>query len=302
MRRLRTLTCVLAGSVGLWITPAWADSLCADKALQAAADAQLKKAEDLDRAGKPREAYTAAAKADIECVSDSHRHEGLKLRTAKAIGAEDEKKGHLQEAYDWYMRGQSVADAGRIQRKLVDAKPDDVNTVSHAIDHFSHQNDKAQEQAMRAHALKNVEKALAEEEKRFASFTKDSLQELGQARDWAYYAGTGEDRIRARAAQRGDALATEEGRKFLRLAMSYYERADRPDGIKAIREKARMLAKRHEAKGEGEIAAEFYAMAGDDKQAETVQKQTEQRQAQAEEVRKKTFKKEQADLEKALGF
>ena len=63
-----------------------------------------------------------------------------------------------------------------------------------------------------------------------------------------------------------------------------------------------MLAKRHEANGEGEIAAEFYAMAGDDKQADTVQKQTEQRQAQAEEGRKKTFKKEQADLEKALGF
>ena len=39
------------------------------------------------------------------------------------------------------------------------------------------------------------------------------------------------------------------------------------------------------------IAAEFYAMAGENKQAETVQKQTEQRQAQAEEGRKKTFKK-----------
>ena len=148
----------------------------------------------------------------------------------------------------------------------------------------------------------SVEQALAEEEKRFASVTKDSLHELGRARDWAYYAKTGEDRIRARAAQRGDTLAVEDGRTFLRLAMSYYEQADRPDGVSKIREKARMLAKRHEAKGEGEVAAEFYSIAGDDKQAETVQKQTEQRQAQAEEGRKKTFKKEQADLEKALGF
>ena len=84
--------------------------------------------------------------------------------------------------------------------------------------------------------------------------------------------------------------------------MSYYEQADRPDGVKTIREKARMLAKRHETKGESEVAAEFYSIAGEDKQAETVQKQTEQRQAQVEEGRKKAFKKEQADLEKALGF
>ncbi len=62
------------------------------------------------------------------------------------------------------------------------------------------------------------------------------------------------------------------------------------------------LAKRHEAKGEGEIAAEYFVMAGDDKTAEAVQQQTGQRRRQAEEGRKKHFTKEQADLEKALGF
>ncbi|ODT43431.1 MAG: hypothetical protein ABS70_08135 [Nitrospira sp. SCN 59-13] len=294
------LVCVVA--LGLSGTPVWADSLCAEKALQAAADAQLKKAEDLERAGQPREAYAAAVKLDGDCVSDANRHDGLKQRTAKAIGAEEEKKARLEDAFAWYVRAKAPADAGRMQRKLVETQPDDINTLSHAIDYFSQQNDKAQEEAMRSQARKKVEQALADEDKRFSSVTKDSLHELGRARDWAYYAKTGEDRIRARAAQRGDTLASEEGRKFLRLAMSYYEQADRPDGVKKIREKARMLAKRHEGKGEGEIAAEFYAMAGDDKQAETVQKQTEQRQAQAEEGRKKTFKKEQADLEKALGF
>jgi len=293
---------VCAVALGLSGTPVWADSLCAEKALQAAADAQLKKAEELERAGQPREAFSAATKANGDCVSDTQRHEGVQQRTAKAIGAEEEKKARLEDAFTWYVRAKAPADAGRMQRRLVEAKPDDINTLSHAIDYFSQQNDKAQEEAMRTRARKNVEQALAEEEKRFASFSKDSLHELGRARDWAYYAKTGEDRIRARAAQRGDTLAAEDGRKFLRLAMSYYEQADRPDGVKKIREKARMLAKRHEAKGEGEIAAEFYAMAGDDKQADTVQKQTEQRQAQAEEGRKKTFKKEQADLEKALGF
>lgn len=302
MTRITSWHLVCAVALGLSGTPVWADSLCAEKALQAAADAQLKKAEELERAGQPREAFSAATKANGDCVSDTQRHEGVQQRTAKAIGAEEEKKARLEDAFTWYVRAKAPADAGRMQRRLVEAKPDDINTLSHAIDYFSQQNDKAQEEAMRAQARKNVEQALAEEEKRFASFSKDSLHELGRARDWAYYAKTGEDRIRARAAQRGDTLAAEDGRKFLRLAMSYYEQADRPDGVKKIREKARMLAKRHEAKGEGEIAAEFFAMAGDDKQADTVQKQTEQRQAQAEEGRKKTFKKEQADLEKALGF
>ena len=302
MTRITSWHLVCAVALGLSGTPVWADSLCAEKALQAAADAQLKKAEELERAGQPREAFSAATKANGDCVSDTQRHEGVQQRTAKAIGAEEEKKARLEDAFTWYVRAKAPADAGRMQRRLVEAKPDDINTLSHAIDYFSQQNDKAQEEAMRAQARKNVEHALAEEEKRFASFSKDSLHELGRARDWAYYAKTGEDRIRARAAQRGDTLAAEDGRKFLRLAMSYYEQADRPDGVKKIREKARMLAKRHEAKGEGEIAAEFYAMAGDDKQADTVQKQTEQRQTQAEEGRKKTFKKEQADLEKALGF
>ncbi len=302
MTRITSWHLVCAVALGLSGTPVWADSLCAEKALQAAADAQLKKAEELERAGQPREAFSAATKANGDCVSDTQRHEGVQQRTAKAIGAEEEKKARLEDAFTWYVRAKAPADAGRMQRRLVEAKPDDINTLSHAIDYFSQQNDKAQEEAMRTRARKNVEQALAEEEKRFASFSRDSLHELGRARDWAYYAKTGEDRIRARAAQRGDTLAAEDGRKFLRLAMSYYEQADRPDGVKKIREKARMLAKRHEAKGEGEIAAEFYAMAGDDKQADTVQKQTEQRQAQAEEGRKKTFKKEQADLEKALGF
>lgn len=302
VRRRHALNLVLAGSLGLWSAPAWADSLCADKALQVAADAQIKQAEQLERAGKPRESYAAATKADMDCVTDATRQEGLKLRAAKAIGEENEKHGHLSEAYDWYMRGQSVAEAGRLQRKLVEQQPDDINTVSHAIDHFSQQHDTAQEQAMRAHALKNLDKALAEEEKRFASIGRNSLQDLGRARDWAYYAKAGEDRIRARASQRGDTLAAEDGRKFLELAISYYERANRQEGVKKVREKALDLAKRHEAKGEGEVAADYYAIADEHAKAEAVQKHTEQRHEQAEEGRKKTFQKEQADLEKALGF
>jgi hypothetical protein len=286
----------------LWCATAGADSLCPNKADQAAADAQMKRAGDLERAGKAREAYGAAEKADPDCVTDYKQHDALKKRAARAVGAEEEKKSRFKEAFDWYERAQSTADAGRMQRKLVETTPDDINTVSRAIDFFVRQQDSVQEKALRAHALKNVDKALAEEEKQFASVTKDSLEELGRARDWSSYAKSGEDRIRARAAKRGDALALEEGRKFLSLALKYYDTAGQPEKEQKVREKARALAKQYESRGEGVVAAEYYAIAGDKSKASALQKQTEAREQKTEESRQKTFKKEQGDLEKALGF
>jgi hypothetical protein len=281
---------------------AWADSLCPDSAQQTAANAQLKQAEDLERAGKVREANSAAQKLNSECVSDYSRHEILLKRTAKAIGTEDEKKGNLQGAFEWYDRAQSVADAGRMQRKMVEAKPVDINTVSHAIDYFRNHNDAAQEKTIRAHALKNVEKALTAEEKSFASVSKNSLSALELAKDWSYYAQAGEDLVRARAGKRGDTLAIEEGRKFLELALSYYDRAQQPEKSQKVRDKALVLAKQHESKGDGVVAADYYVIAGDSNKASAVQKQAEVRDQKAEESRKKGFKKEQDDLEKALGF
>jgi hypothetical protein len=288
--------------VGLWCATAGADSLCPDKANQAAADAQLKRAEDLERAGKAREAYGAAGKVNGECVTDYKRHDALMKRAARTVGVEEEKKARFKEAFDWYERAQSTADAGRMQRKLVETTPDDVNTVSHAIDFFVRQQDSAQEKALRAHALKNLDKALAEEEKQFASVTKDSLDQLGRARDWSSYAKAGEDRIRARAAKRGDTLALEDGRKFLSLALKYYDTAGQPEKGQKVREKARALAKQYESKGDGVVAAEYYEIAGDSSKASALQKQTEAREQKTEESRQKTFKKEQGDLEKALGF
>ncbi|MEK7352516.1 MAG: hypothetical protein AAB177_16715 [Nitrospirota bacterium] len=302
MKTTKIGSCVIAVVIGLWGSAAWADSLCPDLAQQAAADAQVKQAEVLDRAGKAREAYGAAKKANFDCVTDYKRHEALLKRTAKVVGAEEEKKGKLNEAFEWYERAQSEADAGRMQRKMVESKPNDINTVSHAIDYFRNHNNAAQEKAMRAHALKNVEKVLTAEEKSFASVAKNSLTELGLAKDWSYYAQAGEDQVRARAAKRGDIVAAEDGRNFLELALSYYDRAQQPDKAQKVRDKARALAKQHESKGEGLVAADYYAIAGDSTKASAVQKETEAREQKAEESRKKTFKKDQDDLEKALGF
>lgn len=302
MKKTKIMGFVMAAVIGFWGSTVWADSLCPDPAQQAAADAQVKQAEALERAGKAREAYGAAKQASFDCVTDYNRHEALLKRTAKVVGGEEEKKGQLSEAFGWYERAQSQADAGRMQRKMVESKPNDINTVSHAIDYFRHHNDAAQEKAMRAHALRNVEKALAAEEKRFASVGKNSLSELGLARDWSYYAEAGEDLIRARAAKRGDIVAAEDGRTFLKLALSYYDRAEQPDKAQKVRDKARALAKQYESKGEGQVAADYYVIAGENGKATAVQKETEVREEKAEESRKKVFKKDQDDLEKALGF
>lgn len=293
---------VIAGVVAVGGSTAWADSLCSEPAQQAVADAQLKKAEDLERAGKMREANGAAQKLNSECISDYKRHDALLKRTAMALGAEDEKKGNFQGAFDWYQRAQNVADAGRMQRKMVEVKPDDINTVSHAIDYFKNVNDAAQEKSLRAHALKNVNKALAAEEKSFASISKNSLAALARAKDWSYYAQAGEDLVRARAGTRGDTVAAEDGRKFLELALSYYDRAQQPEKAQKVRDKARGLARQYESKGEGVVAADYYIIAGDDNKASAVQKETEVRDLKVEDSRKKVFKKDQEDLEKALGF
>ncbi len=302
MKATKIVGFVIAGAMALGGSAAWADSLCPDLAQQAAADAQVKQAEALDRAGKAREAYGAAKKANFDCVTDYNRHEALLKRTAKVVGAEEEKKGQLSEAFDWYERAQSQADASRMQRKMVESKPNDINTVSHAIDYFRNHNDAAQEKTIRAHALKNVEKALAAEEKSFASVSKNSLSALDLAKDWSYYAQAGEDLVRVRAGKRGDTLAIEEGRKFLELALSYYDRAQQPEKSQKVRDKALALAKQLESKGDGVVAADYYVIAGDSNKASAVQKQAEVRDQKSEESRKKVFKKEQDDLEKALGF
>ena len=155
---------------------------------------------------------------------------------------------------------------------------------------------------MRAHAAKNVDKALAAEEKRFATSTKDSLQEMGRARDWAYYAGTEKDRITARAEKRGDILIAEEGRRFLELALNYYGFAEKKDKEQKVRDKARSLGERAASKGEAELAVAYFQIAGDTAKAEALQKQTEVKAEQTEETRKNTFKKDQDKLEKELGL
>lgn len=285
------------------VSTVFADDLCeGDAAARAKSNAKVKQAQDLEKAGRAREAYATAGKVDQDCASDLNALDAIKKRTAKIIAIEEEGKSRFAEAFDWYRRAGSEKDAGRMQRKLVEIKPEDVNTVSHAISYFQDIRDVSGEKDMRAHALKNVEKSLAVEEKQFAAVERNSLSALGKARDWVYYANAGAERVTARAEQRGDTLLAEDSRTLLQLALNYYGFADKKDKEQKLRGKARGLGDRAAAKGELEAAVEYYHIAGDDDKAEVLRERSEQQQTRNEETRKKKFSKEQDDLEKELNL
>ena len=152
MIRMTSLHLICAMAFGLWNTPAWQTPLCADKALQATADAQLKKAEELERAGQPREAMPPPRKRTATASATRNGMTPCSNAPPKPSAWKTKRSRICRTRLSGMFARQAVADAGRMQRKLVDTKPDDINTVSHAIDYFSQQNDKAQEQAMRGHA------------------------------------------------------------------------------------------------------------------------------------------------------
>lgn len=275
---------------------------CPDQEI-AAETLKMKKAEDSEKAGKLKEAYNAARSLAWECLGNDagKRREGIIKRVGRTLGDQEEKQGRLKEAFEWYASSGLETDADRVMLKQVNAKPDDTNTVSHAIDHFKRRNDEARVKEMRGIASRNVDKWLAAEEKAFAA-RKDSRDELGKAKDWVYYAGTGADKVAGRAEKRGDTLAADDARRPLENAIAYYEFADKPQKAKGVRDKARKLGDEHARKGENRLAVEFYSLAGDDAKAAALEKKSEAEKQKTESVRQDKFKKDQQSLEKELGL
>ncbi len=278
--------------------PAWADKLCPEPDRKAAAKAALSKAQALQASGKLQEAWDAAGKADSDCA-DVYT---VKQQIGKAIGAEKEKNGRIDEAIDWYQRVSADADATRVISKATGDRSDDASFIGRAIEYFRLKNDKGNEQKMRGIAKSNVEKQLAEEEKQFATQLKNSDTSLQKAQEWTYYAEWGKDRVRERARTRGDFYAKDDSRMALKKAISYYSIGSLEEKIKSVKAKAAALGKQAEAKGEPEMAADYYMIADQGDAAKAITKQAEAAKEKAEESRKKTFKKDQGDLEKALGF
>jgi hypothetical protein len=294
--------CVLAGSLAALAAPAAFADGCPDS--EKAAEAQkLKKAEDIEKAGKPKEAFSAARSVAWECLGNDagKRREALIKRTGRTLGDQEEKQGRLKEAFEWYASSGLEADADRVMLKQVNAKPDDTNTVAHAIDHFKRRNDEARVKEMRGIASRNVDKWLAAEEKAFTA-RKDSREELGKARDWVYYAEAGSGKVTERAEKRGDTLAADNARRPIENAIAYYEFAGKPQKVKSVKDKARKLGDEHAGKGENKLAVEFYQIAGDSSRAVALEKKSETEKKKTESARQDKFKKDQQSLEKELGL
>jgi hypothetical protein len=299
MQKMPVLILTVAVAVTLGSVPAWADEMCPEPARKAEAKAAVAKAQALQASGKLHEAWDAVTKVDLDCADGA---DTLKKKIGRAIGAEEEKKGRIDEAIDWYQRVNADADATRVINKAAGDRPDDVKFIGRAIEYFRSKNDKGSEQKMRDIARGNVEKQLAQEEKQFATPLKDSHSALQKAQDWTFYAQAGEDKVKTRAQQRGDFYAKEDSRTALKKAISYYFVGNFDEKIKSVKAKAAGLGKQAEAKGEAEVAADYYMIADKGDAAGAIMKQAEAEKAKAEEGRKKTFKKDQDNLEKELGF
>jgi hypothetical protein len=298
MRKTQMLILTVAVAVTLGTAQAWADELCPEPDRKAAAKAALAKAQALQAGGKLREAWDAAGKADSDCADI----DTVKKQIAKAIGAEEEKNGRIAEAIDWYNQGNDQASATRVINKAAGDRPEDEAFIGRAIEYFRLKNDKAGEQKMRDIAKRNVEKQLTEEAKHFDTQLKESQTFLQKAQQWTYYAQAGQDKVKARAQQRGDFFAKDDSRMALKKAISYYFIGSLEEKIKSVKAKAAGLGKQADAKGEREMAADYYMIADQGDAAKAIAQQAEAAKQKAEEGRKKTFKKDQDDLEKSLGF
>jgi hypothetical protein len=292
------LSCWLAG---LMAPAAFADG-CPDKEI-AAETLKMKKAEDSEKAGKLKEAYNAARSVAWECLGNDagKRREALIIRVGRTLGDQEEKQGRLKEAFDWYQAAGLEADADRVMLKRANANPDDTNAVGNAIEHFKRRNNEARVKELRGLAARNVDKWLAAEDKAFAA-RQESRDELGRARDWVYYAGSGSGKVAERAEKRGDALAADDARRSVENAIAYYEFAEKPQKARSVRDKARKLGDAHAGKGEYKLAVEFYNIAGDHARAAALEKKSEAEKQKAESARQDKFKKDQQSLEKELGL
>lgn len=266
-----------------------------------AARAQMSKAEELERAGKLREAFDNAKAIDLMCV-DQKRADALRQRVGKALGGQEEKNGRLDAAFDWYERGGLAAEADRVKLLHVKSRPEDVSVFGNAYDYFKRREAEPTLKELRAMAARNADKQLAEEERAFAA-RMVSFDELDRAGDWLRYLGDDQmTRKTGRAEKRGDALIAKDGLGMLENAIRYYDLADKPQKVKQVRDKAMRLGDGYVKTGETTTAANFYRLAGADGKAAALEEQTAQANQKKEAKRQEQFKKEQDDLEKELGF
>jgi hypothetical protein len=268
------------------------------------AAANMKKADDFDRAGKLKDAYAALVKVDSMCLGRDagKRYESTRKRIGLQLGQQEEKQNHLGAAFDWYKGSGNGDEADRVKMKQVNATPRDRSIVSGAIDHFRFKDNNARVAELRQLAAKNADLELAAEEKAFAA-RKESFDELDRARDWlSYVSDSAPKKARDRAEQRGDTLLKEDIFRHLENAKRYFSFADAKQKEKALQEKAMRLGQEAEKRGEINQASNFYSLAGASDKGNALQKRADAEHKKVEEKRQKKFSKDQGDLEKQLGL
>lgn len=296
LKRVLLLAALLAPTLGV------ADSLCPDSKGERESDAQFARARQAEKAGRWTEAYDAASRALTDCARSPNEVTALKHRTAQKLGQESERKQDLERAFGWYQSAEALPDADRVKLAQAKKRPTDVGVMSGAIDWFKRRGDEPDLREVRAIATRNADQAFAAEEKAFAGFGHDSLEALANARSWLGYAAAGDQQALARAEQRGDTLAADDTRASLGLALRYYQVAGKDEKRKSVREKARKLGEAHAGKGEAAVAADFFALAGDEARASKVREAARASDEKSEKTRQKTFEKDQSKLEKELGL
>lgn len=297
IKALALLACV--AGLAAAIPTVRADGCATEEEMQAVA--QLKKAEALEQAGKLSEAYNTAVSVDTMCA-DQKRVDALRQRVGKTLGGQEEKKGQLAAAFDWYERGDLTAEADRVKLLHVKSRPEDISVFSNAYDHFKRREAEATLKELRAMAAKNADKMLADEERAFAA-RMVSFDELDRAGDWLRYLGDDQmKRKSGRAEKRGDALIVKDGLGMLENAIRYYNLADKPQKVQQVKDKAMRLADAYVKTGETTTAANFYILAGADAKAADLEKRTKESNQKKEAKRQEQFQQEQDDLEKELGF
>lgn len=306
--RIAAISAVCLALATLTLPPARADGEVCTDAQKAQAESGLKKAEDAERAGRLKDAYAAIrATSSFECAANGYkRRDALLERLSRKLGEEAEKAGRYGEAFDYYRAPQSVradydlSDADRALLKHVKAASGDYKVVSSAASWFEQRGNPASLGETRAIARASGEEALAAEERAFAA-TRNSLNELGKARQWLELAGDAKA-ISARAAQRGDALLAHGAFSSVERAFQYYDFAGNRQKLKSAQDRARRLGDEYAKNGQTRVAAQFYELAGDSARAAALGKKNEARNEKAEGKRQQQFQKDQKSLEKELGL
>ncbi|MCR4347791.1 MAG: hypothetical protein NUV55_11410 [Sulfuricaulis sp.] len=292
-----------------------------------------------DKAGRTKAAFDAAKNLVPDCASNNKqeigRMEAAKLavlrKTSLKLGEQAESKGLFTEAYKYFSEYYHGIAADRVQMKIATAKPGDFETVRTGVNYFRNTQkylSRSTAEAMdadrdarvnaipghldklRAIATKNGEKFLADEDKIFnarktsVAAKGNTLAELNKARDWLGLFGQ-ENRANDRAVKRGDTLLADDSRKSLELAISYYSFPIddfREKRAQKVKDKARRLGDAHLKKGEKQIAADYYNLAGLGDKASKLEESHEAEKEKAETKRQGQFKKDQKSLEEELGL